>query len=1018
MPSQSSGSGAAPADEMLSHFISPVSSDWDISSGRSSFSYGGGGRPLSGSSVASPRRLPSTTDPDAAAELASISTASGIAPATPLSDFLLRKSSRLASAVDGSGGRASATYRVAPILEETRPPPARSGPVSPARQSFRSSVVPPIPTISLEPARSASRLAPIEGPFVAASPSTANVSSLRPPPLDDPAHRRSQLSPDDTNGVDSVANPRRLTFASLFPGRALGTELIRASRLTVAASELDVAAPTEGAGPTLPRRVAAWVAGAFHGPEILGRRTTVSSAEASADGTGSPSQQPHRPNPGHLIQPLERKYPRVPFLLEFKDPKKEREFERWYWKRNQRVWVRGVLFMLLGALVFYIEAITAGFVLPKVCSDVWDAFNGKTGYYAFIFIRTADPALLTRAIHVVSMALVSTNCCVNIVVSPTMLKMSSLASIASSTIIILAYLAAFRNYASISECAARTCLLIYALVGLHLALTFEKEERRAFTLNLSLVRNNDKLRHQLTYLSKSYKTRISNMGESPLEKAILTLKSVLANPNVDLAVYSQVDQVVEWLSASEKIFTPSFDRNPDDDDVSLNDEQEAWLLELIPSQTSRADRMRRRDADEPAEATVRVPTYKARPLSTTSSPRRVDPEPEDGPPPSDRNDSIVAYINGPSTGSLNHSQDSVILPGAADSDAPRDSAAAATATAAVGSATSLSSASTVSSSSTGYFPPAAFASGVSGVHSSTSETGPNRPDSPDGKRRMHALLANVNRWDWDIFEFESIAPKPLYALGLYLFHKAGLMHRFAIPLNKLRHFLARMEAGYHHDIPYHNSTHACDVLHATHCFVNSEALIGRLSDLQILAAYLAAIMHDYDHPGYNNQHMIATGSPKALLYNDRSVLENYHVSSAWHVLTKDDCNILSGLPRDDARAVRDQCIDMVLATDLTSHFSTLSAFKNKVFAAGTFDLLNNSDDRALFWRVLIKCADVSNMARPWNIYWRWCGRIMTEFFRQGDEEKRLGLPVSPFMDRDTVLVPTVQLSFCDYICTP
>ncbi|KAJ1554296.1 hypothetical protein HK405_005464, partial [Cladochytrium tenue] len=932
---------------MLSHFISPVSSDWDISSGRSSFSFfRGGGRPLSGSSVASPRRLPSTADTDAA-ELASISTASGIAPATPLSDFLLRKSSRLASAVDGSGGRASVSYRVAPILEEIPPPPARSGPVSPARQSFRSSDAPPIPTISLEPARSAARLAPINAPFDVASRSTANVSSIRPPPLDDPAHRHSQLSPDDAPGMDSTAHPRRLTFASLFPGRALGTELIRASRLTVAASELDVVTPDDGAGPALPRRVAAWFAGASHGPALVGRRTTLSSAEASADGTSSPSQQPHRPNPGHLIQPLERKYPRVPFLLEFKDSKKEREFERWYWKRNQRVWVRGVLFMFLGALVFYIEAITAGFVLPQVCSDVWDAFDGKTGYYA---------------------------------------------------------------------------------------LTFEKEERRAFTLNLSLVRNNDKLRHQLTYLSKSYKTRISNMGESPLEKAIFTLKSVLANPNVDLAVYTQVGQVVEWLSASEKMFTPSFDRNPDDDDVSLNDEQEAWLLELIPSQTSRADRMRRRglppsratfvisiqDADETAEAS-RVPTFKARPLSTSPSSRRVDPAPEDGPPLSDHNDSIVAYIEVPSTDSLAHSQDSVIQPGAmdpADTGAPRDSATSATGAAATGSTTSLSSSSTASSSSTGYFPPAAFAPDVSGILAATSETGPHRPDSPDGKRRMHALLASVNRWDWNIFEFESIAPKPLYALGLYLFHKAGLMHRFAIPLNKLRHFLARMEAGYHHDIPYHNSTHACDVLHATHCFVNSEALIGRLSDLQILAAYLAAIMHDYDHPGYNNQHMIATGSPKALLYNDRSVLENYHVSSAWHVLTKDDCNILSGLPRDDARAVRDQCIDMVLATDLTSHFSTLSAFKNKVFAAGTFDLLNNSDDRALFWRVLIKCADVSNMARPWNVYWRWCGRIMTEFFRQGDEEKRLGLPVSPFMDRDTVLVHTVQLSFCDYICTP
>ncbi|KAI9331042.1 hypothetical protein DFJ73DRAFT_857973 [Zopfochytrium polystomum] len=292
------------------------------------------------------------------------------------------------------------------------------------------------------------------------------------------------------------------------------------------------------------------------------------------------------------------------------------------------------------------------------------------------------------------------------------------------------------------------------------------------------------------------------------------------------------------------------------------------------------------------------------------------------------------------------------------------------------------------------------------------------PLTADNKHKIHSLLANVGRWDWDVFQFEELAPKPLYTLALFLFHKAGLMSRFNIPMDKLRHFLVRIEAGYRTDVPYHNSTHACDVLQAAHCFVTSDALIGRLSDLEVLGAYLATIIHDYDHPGYNNQHLIAIQSPQAVLYNDRSVLENYHVSAAWTHICKDENNLLANMSPDDVRAVREQCIDMVLATDLTSHFSTLSAFKNKVFAAGTFDLLNNHDDRILFWRVLIKCADVSNMGREWPLYWRWCDRIMTEFFRQGDEEKRLGLPVSPFMDRQTVLVHNVQLSFCDYICTP
>ena len=33
--------------------------------------------------------------------------------------------------------------------------------------------------------------------------------------------------------------------------------------------------------------------------------------------------------------------------------------------------------------------------------------------------------------------------------------------------------------------------------------------------------------------------------------------------------------------------------------------------------------------------------------------------------------------------------------------------------------------------------------------------------------------------------------------------------------------------------------------------------------------------------GYTNSFLVARGDPLAILYNDRSVLENHHVASAW-----------------------------------------------------------------------------------------------------------------------------------------
>ena len=54
-----------------------------------------------------------------------------------------------------------------------------------------------------------------------------------------------------------------------------------------------------------------------------------------------------------------------------------------------------------------------------------------------------------------------------------------------------------------------------------------------------------------------------------------------------------------------------------------------------------------------------------------------------------------------------------------------------------------------------------------------------------------------------------------------------------------------------------------------------------------LSLLLAAAIHDFDHPGFTNSFLIATGDPLAILYNDRSVLENHHVASAWKLMMSD-----------------------------------------------------------------------------------------------------------------------------------
>lgn len=79
-----------------------------------------------------------------------------------------------------------------------------------------------------------------------------------------------------------------------------------------------------------------------------------------------------------------------------------------------------------------------------------------------------------------------------------------------------------------------------------------------------------------------------------------------------------------------------------------------------------------------------------------------------------------------------------------------------------------------------------------------------------------------------------------------------------------------------------------------------------LTDVDMLAAIVAALIHDIDHPGtkfstkitfegVNNAFEIATASPRALIHNDMSVLENHHLSTGFRILFDEQNNIFSHL---------------------------------------------------------------------------------------------------------------------------
>uniref|UniRef100_A0A8C2DI06 Phosphodiesterase n=1 Tax=Cyprinus carpio TaxID=7962 RepID=A0A8C2DI06_CYPCA len=330
-----------------------------------------------------------------------------------------------------------------------------------------------------------------------------------------------------------------------------------------------------------------------------------------------------------------------------------------------------------------------------------------------------------------------------------------------------------------------------------------------------------------------------------------------------------------------------------------------------------------------------------------------------------------------------------------------------------------------------------------------------------------ALMERINTWNFQIFELMEMTGgktgRILSYVAYTLFQDTGLLEIFKIPVREFMTYFCALENGYR-DIPYHNRVHATDVLHAVWYLttrpipgfqqIHNEHVTGSDTDsdsgispgrvayatsksssfsddsygclawnipaLELMALYVAAAMHDYDHPGRTNAFLVATNAPQAVLYNDRSVLENHHAASAWSLfLSQPEFNFLCSLDHVEFKRFRFLVIEAILATDLKKHFDFLAEFNSKVNDVNSPGIdWTNENDRLLVCQVCIKLADINGPAKDRSLHLKWTEGIVNEFYEQGDEEATLGLPISPFMDRSAPQLAKLQESFITHIVGP
>ncbi|UJR26378.1 hypothetical protein I4U23_007710 [Adineta vaga] len=273
----------------------------------------------------------------------------------------------------------------------------------------------------------------------------------------------------------------------------------------------------------------------------------------------------------------------------------------------------------------------------------------------------------------------------------------------------------------------------------------------------------------------------------------------------------------------------------------------------------------------------------------------------------------------------------------------------------------------------------------------------------------------INEWTFDVFSVNEFTNgQCLRYIGFELMQRYNLPNKLRIPITALQNFLEQMESGYSkYRNPYHNLIHAADVLQTIYQIVYNSGLMVEnwLTDHELFAMFIAAIVHDFEHTGTSNNFHIQSRSDVALTYNDRAVLENHHVSAAFRLMRVDDYNIISEFTADEYKNFRHLVIEMVLATDMSCHFTQLKTMRSLLS-------MPENIEKAKALALILHCADISHPGKPWTIHQIWTQSLMEEFFTQGQKEKDLGLPCSPLCDRENTLVAESQIGFIQYIVEP
>ncbi|KAF4733796.1 hypothetical protein FOZ62_018332, partial [Perkinsus olseni] len=288
--------------------------------------------------------------------------------------------------------------------------------------------------------------------------------------------------------------------------------------------------------------------------------------------------------------------------------------------------------------------------------------------------------------------------------------------------------------------------------------------------------------------------------------------------------------------------------------------------------------------------------------------------------------------------------------------------------------------------------------------------------TPGEQQQIESALSTIDSWRFDVFQTAEILEGNLLPI---LFGKMmiayDLVDILSLDFEIVFAYASKVQESFHPQVQFHNAAHTADMIQAIHIMYGQGRVQDNLNHLERFALLFSALICHMRHPGLTNDFLVKARTPEAIRYNDIAVLQHCHLAHASGLLEDPELNFLLNVESEIVTQLRKLVIHMVLRLDISRHMTEIT---NLTSAMASEAFPSREEDIMLLLSVSLRVADVSWACRPQQIYGRWAEKFLEELYLQGDLEKVMGRPVSPFCDRDAVQSTRTELAYAYVMVSP